>query len=121
MDTSVVVGVSRVQSSLERMIQKDTEAIRAGMRECLEAVNKKADFYVPVRLGVLKASRKDAILKDSVGVDGAIWYDAPYALFVHEEVNRFHVAPTCAKWLLRSVRESKQECLQILKKYVAMV
>lgn len=117
---AVVTGVDRVLSALRTKVANTGINIDEGLRKCAGVVLRKSYQYVPVETGALKASgRISDNGKKGFATQVKVEYGGPgafYALYVHEDLTKFHEPPTCAKFLERAVRETRGTCAAILKR-----
>ena len=68
-------------------------------------VLERAKYYCPVDTGKLKESGHLEPQSDG-SVD--VVFDCEYAWYVHEDMNKIHAFPTCAKFLTIAVEEIKK-------------
>jgi hypothetical protein len=103
----------RFDSNMKRNV---TIAVRAMAADVL-AVSQE---LVPVETAALKATgaveetrAANGLLEAKVVYGGP---DAPYGLYVHEDMSKYHAPPTCAKFLERAVAEARPRRKEILKR-----
>jgi hypothetical protein len=105
-----VTGVSSFFKILERHKKDTGQKLEDGMLKYAMVVMKKGDYYCPkdtldlVNSGHIIVEGKGLNVKFRVTYGGE---DAPYALWVHEDLEKYHEPPTCAKWLERAIRETR--------------
>ncbi len=88
-------------------------SLLSGLRAGGRIILRRAKYYAPEETGALRASGH-VILEDAGGpmvtsdwaMSLRIVFDAPYAVYVHENTSAFHTPPTCAKFLEKAVRET---------------
>lgn len=112
-----VFGLQGCLKALQKMKKQDTINIRIGIEKCLETIGKKADHYVPKDTLLLMKSRRNMVTGNGLATTGTIDYLASYAMPVHE-LPVYHAPPTCHKWLMRAMRESKGTCTNIMKRQI---
>jgi len=86
------------------------EANKVAVRKCVEKVFEKAQYYVPVEYGDLKASGH--IEEYSTGRQFhavfTIVYDDPKAVYVHEMTENRHEPPTRSKFVEQAVKDTRR-------------
>lgn len=115
-----VEGVQGALRALKKMSDKDGQAIEEVFRKIRKTIHARADKYVPVQHGRLKASGTDTDNgKKGFGHQSTVEYGgptAPYAMIVHERTMVPHAPPTCAKYLSRAMRELRGTMTAMLKR-----
>lgn len=115
--------VNGVQSVLRMFGKAKSEAapkIIEAIDRCSAVVLKKALVYVPRDTGALAQSGK--VVKATgvgYGARGGVVFgggEVDYAVPVHENMEKTHAEPTCAKFLERAARESRGACANIHKR-----
>lgn len=106
-----VTGVEQMIRALDKLKDEKTKKILPALRSAAGVVYRKSQGYVPVDKGPLKASgRIEDNGKQGNGAQVRVLYggdSAPYALYVHEDLEAHHAPPTCAKFLERAYRETR--------------
>jgi hypothetical protein len=114
-----ITGVQEVIRAIGKARAKTRDDIATTLERCGQVVLKKADQYCPEDKGNLRKSGKVVTTGKGMGARAAVEYggdEAPYALYVHENLDAFHLPPTQAKWLERAVRESRGTISNMLKR-----
>ena len=110
--TFKALGEARVR------FRKDAaEAVKA----CTHHVFKLSQRYVPKDTLALMKSGQEVYRPDRFGGVGTIFYGgptAPYAGIVHEDLTKRHAEPTCAKFLERAVRESRDAMSALMRAHL---
>jgi hypothetical protein len=107
---------------MERTVEGDVVNIKAGLLQAATIVLQKAKFYVPKETGNLEKSGR--IVGNEVGGVGSRYTvefggpGATYAAFVHEMLEIPHEPPTCAKYLLRAVHETRDQQVAAVKRAI---
>jgi hypothetical protein len=112
-----VAAVNRAVKALEKdllSIFDQIEEITPGvMMEVLEPVKTKAEYYCPKDTGALVESSYLEVTqyrgKPRVELGFARGGEPRYAVYVHENLEYYHKAPTQAKFLERAVNEEMNE------------
>lgn len=111
-----VEGVGRVVRAIGKSKQDDAIRIADGIEKCCQVILKKSNYYCPVATGATRASGEVVVTGRGFGTRGLIHYNTPYVVFVHENLQATHAAPTCAKFLERATREMRGTCASILRR-----
>jgi HK97 gp10 family phage protein len=117
--TRHVTGVENVLRAIGKAKKKTGDRIEDALEKCANVILRKSQEYVPVETGELKASGHVEKEGKGLGAKSRVVYGgdpAPYALYVHEDLEKKHAPPTCAKFLTRAVRETRGTCANILKR-----
>jgi hypothetical protein len=105
-----VTGVERVLKSVQKKRREDAVSIAEGGQKAGEIGLKKALYYCPIEKGPLRASGRVETEGKGRGAETRIEFggpEAPYALWVHQDLDAKHDPPTCALFLERAVRETR--------------
>lgn len=117
--TSYVTGVENVLRAIGKLKKDTGPKIEDGLTKCGEIILKKSQKYVPRETGALAETGHIEVTGKGLGARVKVVYggeEAPYALFVHEDLSKYHEPPTCAQFLTRSVRESRGNCAKTLQR-----
>jgi hypothetical protein len=128
MKFKVQLDKSNSQGNLASPLQRKKQqlAIRDAMQKALEQiileVYKESQILVPVKTGALKASGR--ITKATEAFENGIYdvnveygndTDVDYAVYVHEDLTKFHQAPTQAKFLEIPLARNRERIVELLK------
>lgn len=114
-----VTGVEMALRAIGKAKTKDAIAVADGLEKCANIILRKSNFYVPVDTEALKKSGRVEKSGSGMGARAEVVYggeDAPYALYVHENMQAAHAAPTQAKFLERATRETRGAWASVLKR-----
>jgi hypothetical protein len=121
------INISAQFDGIETNFLKVINAIKgitpAALLEILEPVLEQATIYTPVKTGALRASGYLEVMQTSGSVISAeIGFgrggEPSYTVFVHEDMTKYHVPPTQAKFLQTAVDDILPNIEdQILRKY----
>lgn len=124
-----VTGVDVVIRGIGKARAKDARSLDEGLQLCAQKILERSDYYVPVETGELENSgRVEGNGKSGFGAQYTVIYgittsgsldpgtDAYYALYVHEDLTATHDHPTCAKFLERATRETRNIRSRILSR-----
>ncbi len=116
-----VVGVPAVISRLKRLKDLGEIAAEDAVNGSAEILLREANKICPIDTGDLRES--GTILKDGDGFNAtaAVVYEAPYAVYVHENLEAFHQPPTQAKWLEETWRRYRRDIGQYIQRTVRSV
>lgn len=117
---ATVTGVDRVLRAIGKARTQDAINIDEGLKKCAVVIKNKALTVVPRASGALADShevvdngKRGFAARHTVTAGGPM---APYALYVHEDLTKYHAPPTMAKWLEYAVRMTRGTCSAILKR-----
>lgn len=114
-----ITGVENVLRAIGKAKSNKAAKIEDALKKCGEVILRKSQIYVPVDKGPLKASGHVEVAGKGFGCRVRVVYggpSAPYALYVHEDLSKYHEPPTCAKFLTRAVQETRGTCASVLKR-----
>lgn len=108
MITASVSGVSQVQRLAEKVAKSMLAKAGDALDQAADMILDKADEWVPVKTGRLKASRGKRRLGwgNKLRVEAG-YFGIPYAVYVHENVDAKHAFPTQARFLSRAVFDTR--------------
>lgn len=118
-DTPVVTGVSSVHKIVGRHKSELGIRLADAMEKCGGVIGRKGDYYCPKDTLALVNSRQIIVTGAGLNTVVQVTYgseEAYYALWVHEDLDKYHEPPTQAKWLERAVRETRGTCKSIVKR-----
>lgn len=93
-------GLDELQRSLENLYGQDLrEELEDAVQDELEEIKAESLEIVPVDTGKLHDSAFVGVWSDGSHIRGTVGYDTPYALYVHENPDAYHKAPTRWKFL----------------------
>ena len=126
MSDKYVTGVDAVVKSLRvRFDSNAKRAVTVATRAMLEDVYQESQALVPVDTEALKKSGRIEERRQENGLlEGTVEYGgqaAPHALYVHEDLDAQHAAPTQAKYLEEAVRRAKTRRKEILRRAFSSV
>jgi hypothetical protein len=109
-NTGWEASVKLSQQKMDYLRKQYPVSMRAGLERGGQIILDKARYYCPVETGRLRTHSFVTVeqLDDQSG-RVAITFDMAYAVYVHEDVSATHASPTCAKFLERAVRETKDD------------
>lgn len=118
-----VTGVEQTIRAIGKARVQDAINMEEGLLRCAWAILARSDYYVPVATGNLENSgRVESNGKKGFGAQFTVVYgvtdaalvgtteaveDAFYALYVHEDLTKYHDPPTSAKFLEKGTRETR--------------
>ena len=119
-DESAITGIEVVNKTIGKSITRAKNTISEALHRCAEIILQRSQKYVPVDTGALKASGQIVVEGNRQATTSRVIYggkaETYYALYVHENLEAKHAAPTCAKFLERAARESAGNCQQVIIK-----
>lgn len=117
---ATVTGVDRVLRAIGKARTQDAVNIDEGLKKCAQVIMRKALTVVPRETGALAESHK-VVGNGKQGFAARYTVEAGgpgayYALYVHEDLTKYHAPPTMSKWLEYAVRTTRGTCSAILKR-----
>lgn len=95
-----LLGLDDLQRKLEDLHNEDLdEEMEAAAQEVLGSVMAQSQAIVPYDTGALHDSAYVSVVRQRRGLQAHIGYDTPYAIYVHENPDAYHAAPTRWKFL----------------------
>lgn len=110
-----MVGKEEVERNLTREIRGIAGRTRAGIRLACLLVRRRAQNLTPVDTGALKNSAWTEVVNTSRGPVGAVFYNASYAVHVHENMTARHETGI-AKFLETAYNISLPEIKEIIRR-----
>jgi hypothetical protein len=114
-----VTGVDATIRAIGKASEDTGQTIAESLIEIAEMIGERADYYCPYETGAMQASKHIAVTGRGFGCRAEVIYGgptAPYTVYVHEDLTKFHYPPTCAKWLERAVREGMGDANDIIRR-----
>lgn len=107
--SSVQSQMAKIEDAYEQLFEAIREASPEIIYNALIPTKALAEYYTPVKTGKLRASSYLEVTQRGemprVELGFAKGGDPPYAVYVHEMVQNYHVAPTRSKFLQAAVLE----------------
>lgn len=107
--------MTEVKADIGRTLQDVQKLAKGFVKDFFKAVEKTADEilktakrYVPVDTGRLRDSGYKKVEKTTTAIKCRIGFNTAYAVYVHEDLSKQHMAPTQAKFLERAVAEVRK-------------
>lgn len=105
-----ITGIEAVTKVVGTAVEKTKMKIAEGIEKASYIILKKAQGYVPIDTGALKASGRVEVTGSGKGARSKVIFggtrETYYALYVHENLEAQHAYPTCAKFLEKAARET---------------
>jgi hypothetical protein len=105
----------RALKSWDRNLQR---AADKGVKKATEYLLKETLKVTPKKTGVLRDSGKTMFHKRGRETTGVVYFDdgeAPYAIYVHEDLTAYHKSPTIAKFLQVTQFKKRAKISQIIR------
>jgi hypothetical protein len=117
-----IEGIGNVLKANGKAREKDAIAIDEGLAKCAEILLRASQKLVPVKTGYLKSTGRVEQGKGvGMAASAAVIYDAPYAIYVHENMEARHASPTQAKFLSDAVIKVRGTMTAVLKRQLTSV
>lgn len=114
-----ITGIKEVLRVIGKAKEETGKRIEDGIRQACEIIRRRAYIYCPKDTGALADSGKVIVTGKGFGCRGTVVFGGPeahYALYVHEDLSKYHHPPTQAKFLERASRESRGTITNMLKR-----
>lgn len=113
-------GFEVTLSSMEDMKEEERKRMEYGQMVCARIVFQRSQILVPVDTKALKES---GVIEEVGGPGGDKQYEigyggltAPYALWVHEDLTKYHEPPTQARFVSQAVYDTQSAQEAILQR-----
>jgi len=103
---------------ISHMIDEVPDLVERALFEEATMIFNKSQELCPVDTNRLRLSGKVTVDKTSEGFEAAITYSTDYAIYVHEDMTKYHNPPTQAKFLEQPARERLPRVLENIEKRV---
>ena len=114
-----ITGVRVVIRAIEKKREETKQQMAPAMKACADVVLRKALKYCPKDTGALRKSGVASVSGTGWASRAVVAFGgetAHYAIYVHEDLSKYHEPPTQAKFLERAYRETKGVQTNILKR-----
>lgn len=103
---------------ISHMIDEVPDLIERALFEEATMIFNKSQELCPIDTKRLRDSGRISIDRTSEGFSAAITYSTDYAIYVHEDLTKYHNPPTQAKFLEQPARERLPRMLSNIEKRV---
>lgn len=122
---STVIRTTGIEATLRALTDKKRDTVKAvneGLHLVARMILNRALYLCPVETGAMRATGEVGEptgtgvglgTRTSVSFGGQ---SAPYTIFVHENLNASHLAPTIAKWLEVAVMQTRGPATRVLER-----
>lgn len=107
-------GIPRTKKALRNYYNILGAAAERGVRRAMKYLLVKTLEVTPEDTGELKKSGDTLFWGKGMNIKGAVVFGAPYAIYVHEDLNNYHKPPTEAKFLQRTQYRLRGKISQII-------
>ena len=114
-----VEGYQQALKAMGAARTKDARNIADGLTQCAQMVFAASQKEVPVDKGPLKASGFWKVEGQGFGAVATIGYTEYYAVFVHEDLSKYHAPPTKAKFLTDPIRRLRGSMTALLQRQLS--
>lgn len=111
----VVEGIGSIRHRLRNREKQYMKVIRPALQAAGEFILEKSREYVPIRTKFLYNSGRVEVTGKRWDMSVYIRYEAPYAVFVHEDLNARHAPGRTAKFLERAIYENEDLIRAIIR------
>jgi hypothetical protein len=107
-----------LNEKISQMIDEVPDLVEKALFEEATIVLNMSQELVPVDTGRLRNTGRVTVEKVPNGFSAAITYSTDYAIYVHEDLTKYHKFPTQAKFLEQPARERLPNLLSNISKRV---
>ena len=111
-----VKGVEAVLQAFGKARKETGKRIEDSLRQCGEILLTASLPLVPVQTGKLKGSGRVEVRGRGLAATASVIYEAPYAIFVHENLEARHAPPTQARFLADAIPKVRGTMTALLKR-----
>jgi hypothetical protein len=114
-----VTNVGQVIRAFEKTREGHAVNMQSGLFLCAQVVLRKALKLCPIDTGALRDTGTAHVTGRGFGARAVVEFggpDAPYALYVHENLDAYHEPPTQAKFLEAAARLTRGTCASIMQR-----
>jgi hypothetical protein len=108
----VTTKIKGIPASIAKLRQYKDQAARGaerGVKLATEFLGNESNKVTPKEKGDLRASKETHYTGRGFAIKGSVSYNTPYAIYVHEDLSKYHAPGTYAKFLQRTVHEKQRE------------
>lgn len=109
-----IFGVETALRAMHWKATRDGVNIAIALDKCAHILLEKSRELVPVETGALRVSGRVVSSGAGFAARSYVSYDTPYAVYVHEDLTKYHEPPTQARFLadaVKKVRGAMTVCL----------
>jgi hypothetical protein len=106
----------RLEQRLLKYQQGTAKGFQMAIRNATAFVYRESQKLVPVDTSALRRSGHVDYTGTGFETEAVVVYDTPYAIYVHEDLSKWHAPPTSAKFIERPIREQRNEIQQVIRK-----
>lgn len=114
-----VIGVEAVLKAFGKARKETSERIEDGLRKCANILLQASLPLVPVATGLLKGSGQVEVKGKGLNATARVIYEAPYAIFVHENLQAYHAPPTQARFLADAIPKVRGTMTALLRRQLS--
>jgi hypothetical protein len=106
---SRIIGVPNSIKRLKLFKKELGKGAQLGVVKALERLRKEVRKVTPIDTGLLRESIQIAITGSGLDTQGMLYCDdrTDYAIYVHEDLTKWHAPPTGAKFMQRTVWQNR--------------
>ena len=112
---SKTIGVEDNLRAFNAYRREIGRGVERAVRKANEYLLKETLPVTPKDKGILRDSGKVNINGRGVNTTGFVSFSAPYAVYVHEDLSKYHAPGTYAKFLERTARAKKLQMREIMR------
>jgi hypothetical protein len=120
--TIETIGIPNNIRGLKKWNRNMERAAERGVKKATKFLLKETLKVTPKKTGILRDSGKTEFRGKGKNIEGIVYFDeteAPYAIYVHEDLEAYHKPPTTAKFLQKTQYEKRGEISRIIREECA--
>lgn len=113
-----VINVPEVMQAVKKKTRDMERAAKRGVKKATKFLLEETLKVTPYDTGVLYRSGATAFQDEGFRARGIVYFDdikAPYAIYVHEDLTKYHKPPTMAKFLQRTLWKNRGRISRIIQ------
>lgn len=115
-----VTGVEATLRAQRKITLKTAGNIALSLEQAAHVLLRASQKLVPVDTRLLVGTGKVVTTGKGFGARASVSYDTPYAIYVHEDLTKFHAPPTQAKFLSGAVPKVRGTITALVKRNVVV-
>lgn len=112
--TTRMMGVGASMRALRGYSRKQGEAMERGVKKATQYLLNETIKVTPIATGDLRRSGRTQYTGRGKNIRGRVHFTARYAIYVHEDMDKYHAPGTYAKYLSRTVWEKRGQMNRII-------
>lgn len=104
-----IQGLSNLQLAFDMVRFRYNRGYKIGLQRAAEFLLEESRKLAPIDTGFLRSTGHTIIKGDGFRAKASIGYSAYYAVWVHEDLTKYHAPPTTAKFMTIPINDRKNQ------------